>query len=362
MKNSKKLYLIVIIGPTASGKSDLGIRLAKKFNGEIISADSRQVYKGLDIGTGKVLKDKTFPVPKSKIKNQNLKSPAGNLGSPLRYAKFKNNHFYSKGIRHHLINVVNPKKQFTVDDFKNLGQKAIKEISAKNKIPIIVGGTGFYIDVLLDRIQIPEVPPNKKLRTELEKLPTKKLFQKLKKLNPERTKSIDSKNKRRVIRALEIVITRKKFIPKCPNQTNQCLYPYHDRNMDTSLEWENLWLGIKTSQRILEKKIKIRLDKRIKEGLLREIQKLIKNGISYKKLFDLGLEYRYVSQFIKTNPKSVVRNPQFLRSPFYEKLLRNIIKYSRRQITWFKRNKDIKWIKNEKDANRLIKKFLFPFS
>ena len=135
-----KPRIIVILGPTASGKSDLGIKLAKKFKGEIISADSRQVYRGMDIGTGKVTR-----------KEQRL-------------------------AKHHLLDVVSPKKIFTVSDFKKLGEKSIKNILNKNKIPFIVGGTGFYIDALVKDSSLPEVPPNKKLRTKLEKISAKKLF------------------------------------------------------------------------------------------------------------------------------------------------------------------------------------------
>src|SRR3989344_4595601 len=135
--------LIVIVGPTASGKSGLGIKIAKKFNEEIISADSRQVYKGMDIGTGKVTKKE------------------------------------QKMARHHLIDIVSPKKVFTADDFKKHGQKALSDIARRTKVPIIVGGTGFYIDVLLGRMQVAEVPPNPKLRAKLEKQSTEQLYSRL---------------------------------------------------------------------------------------------------------------------------------------------------------------------------------------
>ena len=175
-KKPQQKNIIVIIGPTASGKSDLGIRLAKRFNGEIISADSRQVYRGMDIGTGKVARDATFPVPSSKVKSKKLKV-------------LSSKDFYSKGVKHYLIDIASPKKQFTADDFKKLGEKAIKEILAKNKIPIIVGGTGFYIDVLLERMAVAEVPPNKKLRAQFDKLTVEHLFKILKKPHPSPTKT-----------------------------------------------------------------------------------------------------------------------------------------------------------------------------
>src|SRR3989338_279945 len=189
MTNNKLLKIIVIIGPTASGKSDLGIKLALRLNSgqakkygingaEIISADSRQVYRGLDIGTGKVTK-----------KEQKI-------------------------IKHHLIDVVSPKKIFTADDFKKLGQKVLIDLASQSKLPIIVGGAGLYIDVLLGRVHIPEITPNPKLRRRLEKLPVEHLFKMLKKLDPQRAKTIESKNKRRLVRALEIVLTTGQPVPK----------------------------------------------------------------------------------------------------------------------------------------------------
>src|SRR3989338_8024568 len=160
--------IIVILGPTASGKSALGVKLAKKINGEIISADSRQVYKGLDIGSGKITKKEM------------------------------------RGVPHHCIDIVSPKKIFTVVDFKKCADKAIEKNFAKNKTPIIVGGTGLYIQAIVDNIVLPEVKPNWKLRKELEKKTTEEMFKMLKKLDPERAKNIDAKNPRRLIRAIEI--------------------------------------------------------------------------------------------------------------------------------------------------------------
>ncbi len=147
MNKIKSSKIIVIVGQTASGKSDLGIKLARKFNGEIISADSRQVYKGMDIGTGKVTKKE------------------------------------QRSVKHYLLDVVNPKKVFTVTDFKRLGEKAIQKILNKDKVPFMVGGTGFYIDALLKDFALPEVPPNKKLRGKLEKMTAENLYKELKKLD-----------------------------------------------------------------------------------------------------------------------------------------------------------------------------------
>ena len=347
--NSTKV--IVIVGPTASGKSDLGIKIAKKFNGEIISADSRQVYCGMDIGTGKVFKDK---VKKLRITNYELKT---NAQSVIRNSLTQQ--YYSGGIRHHLLDIVSPKKQFTADEFKKLGEKAIKEILAKGKVPIIVGGTGFYIDILLGRMSVAEVPPSKKLRARFEKLTVEHLFKMLKKLDPKRAKTIDPKNKRRLVRALEIVITTGKPVP------------FFAKASQGKPKYSILWLGLRPNN--LEKRIKIRLDKRLKQGMVKEIEQLRKQEVSWKRLDDFGLEYCYVSRWLikklritnyelKTNAQSVIRNTQFKNSDEYQKLLREIVRYSKRQMTWFKRNKEICWVNpsanGQKEAIRLTSKSL----
>jgi len=295
MISGKKHKILVIVGPTASGKSDLAIKLARKYNGEVISADSRQVYKGMNIGTGKVTK-----------KEQKL-------------------------AKHYLIDIASPKKVFTVDDFKRLGQKAIEEIIAKNKRPIIVGGTGLYIDVLLGRIQIPEVPANPKLRAKLEKQSVKQLFKRLQKLDPERAKTIDSKNKRRLIRALEIILTTGRPVPKNKTKT----------------KYNILWIGLKPKN--LEKRIKIRLEKRLKQGMAKEVRKLRNQGVTWKRLYDFGLEYRWLAKYLQNKA-----NHQEME----EGLLRDIFKYSKRQMTWFKRNEKIKWFPSPQDALRQAPGFL----
>lgn len=332
--------IVVIVGPTASGKSDLALRLAKKFNGEIISADSRQVYRGMDIGTGKVERDSIkYKVVSTKDKKE---------GSE----------YYSKSIRHHLIDVANPKKQFTAVDFKRLGQKAIAGITSRGKIPIIAGGTGFYIDVLLGRMQTAEVSPNLKLRKRFNKFTAEHLFEMLQKLDPERAKTIEPKNKRRLIRAIEIAVAVKK------NKLKTVLPMQYDRSVLAT--HDILWIGLKSKN--LETRIKKRLDARLKQEMVREVINLHKQGISWKRLDNLGLEYRWVSRWLQSqklniknqNDRSKIKN--FEKSFHYEKLLREIIKYSKRQMTWFKRNPEIKWVNSpsggQRKAENFIKKFL----
>ncbi|MEK7138574.1 MAG: tRNA (adenosine(37)-N6)-dimethylallyltransferase MiaA, partial [Patescibacteria group bacterium] len=287
MTGNKLTKVVAVVGSTASGKSDLGIRLAKKFSGEVISADSRQVYRGMSLGTGKVQRD-------------SIKESVSSIKGAEKY-------YFSKEIRHHLIDVANPKKQFTADDFRILGREAIENIVSRNKIPIIVGGTGFYIDVLLDRMSVAEVPSNKKLRAQFDRLTVEHLFKMLKKLDPKRAKTIEPKNKRRLVRALEIVLTTGKSVPKQESR----IWNLESRKFDI------LWIGLKPKN--LEKRIKKRLDERLKQGMIKEVQHLHNPpagaGISWKRLDDFGLEYRWVSRWLKnhgsqrsqiTNPKSPV--------------------------------------------------------
>ncbi len=290
--------IVVILGPTASGKSSLGIKLAQKFHGEIISADSRQVYKEMDIGTGKISKKE------------------------------------QRTVRHYLLDIVNPKKEFNVSDFKNLGQKAVTDITSREKMPMIVGGTGFYIDALVKDIALPEVPPNKSLRAELAKQSAEQLFKRLEKLDPERAKNIDPKNKRRLIRALEIIKATGKPVLK----------------LVSSVKYRVLWLGLNPKDS--EKKIKTRLEKRLEQGMILEVKNLLRSGVSRKRLYDLGLEYRWVSEYLAGK----INYPEMK-----DGLYRAIIKYSKRQMTWFKRNKEIHWINSSADGQREAEKLISDF-
>jgi len=290
--------LIVVSGPTASGKSELAVKLAKKFNGEIISADSRQVYKGMNIGTGKITKKEM------------------------------------QGIPHYLLDVASPKRRFTVAQYRNLALKAINKIFRKDKIPILCGGTGFYIQAVVDGIVIPEVKPDWRLRSNLNKLSAAELYQKLKKLDPKRAKTIERKNKRRLIRAIEIVIKTKKPVPAL--KKNPLPFPV-------------LMIGIKKEKKELSSLIRKRLLRRLKRGMIAEVKKLKKSGLSWKRLEEFGLEYRWVARFLqkKLNYQEMLK-----------KLQKDIEHFAKRQMTWFKKEKRIQWIKNQKETEKLIEKFL----
>ena len=290
--------LLVILGPTASGKTDLSIKLANKFNGEVVSADSRQIYKGMDIGSGKVTKKEM------------------------------------KGIPHYLLSVANPKTRFTVAQYQKLALKAIRDIQRRNKLPILVGGTGFYIQSVVDGIVIPEVKPDWKLRAKLSLQPLPELVKQLAKLDPVRASTVDQNNPRRVIRALELVLKLKHPIPTLQQK---------DAGFDT------LILGVKKNPNELKNLIQKRLLKRLKNNaMINEVKKLRKT-LSWKRLEEFGLEYRFVAQYLQNKIS-------------YQKMINNIQKeseqYAKRQMTWFKRDKRIKWIENYSQALKVSKKFI----
>ncbi len=280
----KKPKVLVILGPTASGKSDLAVRLAKKFKGEVISADSRQVYKRLNIGTGKITKQEM------------------------------------EGIPHHLLDVADPRKYFSVSDYKKLALLSLRYIETKKKLPIICGGTGFYIDTLIEKIDLPEVPPNKALRRKLEKLSVEKLYKTLLKKDLRRAKEIDPRNKVRIIRALEIV----ELLGKVPIRQPARLTDY-----------EFLFIGIKPTKDDLEKRIHKRILKRL-NGMIQEAKKLKNQKLPYSRMEALGLEYRYLARLLQN---------KITKQEFVEQLYSEIKKYSKRQMTWFRRNPEIKWFK-----------------
>ena len=278
----QKPKVIVILGQTATGKSNLAVKIAKKIHGEIISADSRQVYKGLDIGTGKITEKET------------------------------------RGVPHHLIDIANPKQKFTVVQYKKLAEEKIKEIIARGNTPIICGGTGFYIDAITKGVVFPEVPPNIKLRKTLAKKSEVEVFKILKKIDKERAKTIDSKNKVRLIRAIEIA----KALGKVPKIT------------EVKPKYKFIKIGLYLPPDELKKKITKRVKGMFKAGLLDEIKKLKKSGVSDKKFKEFGFEYF---------------------KPTEENVINETIKYAKRQMTWFKRDKEIKWFDASKKNNKFMK-------
>ncbi len=299
MKSKPKV--LVVLGPTATGKSALAVHLAKKLNGEVISADSRQIYRGMDLGTGKITKKE--------------------MG----------------GVKHHLLDVVNPNTIFSVSKYKQLAESAIEEILSKktslnsqvfknvvfkDKLPIICGGTGFYIDSIVKNISLPEVKPNKKLRKELGKKTAEKLFEMLKKLSPYRTKSIDRHNKVRLIRAIEIA----KALGEVP-EIKEGISKY-----------DFIFVGLDLPDKKLKQNIAIRLFARIRSGMVDEVKRLHKSGVLWKRLESFGLEYRQIALYLqnKISKQEMLKNLEI-----------EIWHYAKRQRTWFKKNRDIKWFRPE---------------
>lgn len=294
--------LIVILGPTASGKSDLAIQLAKKFRGEIVSADSRQIYRGLDIGTAKVTKEKRKIIP------------------------------------HYLIDIRKPNQIYTVGQFKKDAIRAINKIIEQGKIPFLVGGTGLYIKAIVDNLEIPKVKPDlklrKKLEAKIEKDGLEAIFEKLTKIDPEAAYIVDPKNPRRIIRALEVAIKAKK--------------PFSSLRKEGTPLFDVLQIGLNPGEKELKKRIEKRMNEMIKKGLVKEVKNLIKIYDKNLPTFD-AIGYREIIDYLDK------------KYPLEEAILRinkNSWRYARKQMSWFKKDARIYWIKNQKQADTLIRKFL----
>jgi tRNA dimethylallyltransferase len=341
-----KTKVVVILGPTSSGKSDLAVSLAlrlrsgqaKKFginDAEIISADSRQVYKGLDLGTGKIRKSEM------------------------------------KGVKHHLLDVASPKKTFSASHFVKLADKAIEDIASRGKpsssagkLPIICGGTGFYISTLLREAQMSEVPPNPTLRKKLEKKSTEQLFEMLQRLDPDRAANIDAKNPHRLIRAIEIasfnlknrnrkakisrdelekydvlkigIAPMKKPLPLPPplrrgGKKNNTL----NTLLSEGAEQSEVGVSYFLDEERLKDRIKTRLEKRIKQGMIKEAEELHKQGLTFKRMRELGLEYGALADLLQK---------KIDRTEMIEILQNEIWHFVKRQMTWWKRDKSIIWL------------------
>lgn len=290
--------LIVILGPTASGKSELSVKLAKKINGEIISADSRQIYQEMTIGTAKVTQEEMNNIP------------------------------------HYLIDIIKPNQEFTLAQFKQKAIGIIKDVQKRGKIPFLVGGTGLYIQSIVDNLDIPDVKPDKKLRNKLEKLSNQELLSQLKKLDPITANSIDFHNKRRLIRALEVCVITKK--------------PFSQQKKKGKKLFNALQIGINPDKKTLEQRISQRADKMIKKGLIKEVENLLaRYKTSLPSLNSIG--YTEIIQYLEK---------KISLDQAKDLINRHSLQYVKRQITWFKRDKRIHWIKNESQAEKLIKNFL----
>ncbi len=306
-----KAKVVVIVGPTASGKTALSLTLAKKYNGEIISADSRQIYRGMDIGTAKA------PIDKS---------------SNYRF------NYLVDGIKHHLVDIKNPNQNYSVAEFKKDAIKAISQIHKCGRLPIVVGGTGLYISALADNLKIPPIKENKKLRAKLEKELSEKglnyLFKKLVGLDSEAAYIVDSRNPRRVIRALEVALITGK--------------PFTSLRKKGKPLFNLLMIGINSPNDILKKKITERIKEMTKDGLVKEVKNLVKKYGFQAKPFD-AIGYREIIEYIKG---------KISLEEAIELMIKNTWHYAKRQITWFKKDKKVRWLESQIEAEVLVKQFL----
>lgn len=301
--------VVVILGPTASGKTSLGVYLANKFSGEIISADSRQVFRGMDIGTGKDL---------------------------IEYGNTP----------YHLIDIVSPNTKFHLLKYKKLAKKAIDEIYQRDNLPFVVGGTGFYLQALVDNMKLSSVGPDQNFRTEMEKLSVEEIFAKLKESKPDFAKKLNNSerhNQRRLIRYVEIA------------RDNVDDLTVDDNIVQKNVDIEYLLLGLAWPRPVLIERIYKRLITRLEqENMIEEVQRLHDvNKVTWKRLDDFGLEYRYISRYLRK---------KITYDEMVEKLNIAIRQFSKKQMNWFRRwekqGAHINWVSDGEEAQILVRDFL----
>ena len=295
-----KPKVVVIVGPTASGKTAVSIKLAKKINGEIISADSMQIYKYMDIGTAKPTLDEM------------------------------------QGIKHYMLDVVMPDETFNVAKYKSMAESAIEEILKKGKVPIIVGGTGLYVNTLVDGIEFADVPGDEEYRNELIEKGYREgamsIYKELEKVDSESAKKIDPNNIRRVARALEIY--------KVTGKTKTQL----DIESRKEVKYDYRLFGMEWDRETLYNRIDLRVDKMIEAGLIDEVRNVTEK-FKISNTAVQGLGYKEVIEFLNGN---------ISYEEMIEKLKLETRHYAKRQLTWFRRDKRIKWIKPDENATCVI--------
>ena len=278
--------VVAVVGTNASGKSALGIALAKKYDAEIISADSRQVFRGLDLGSGKVTPEET------------------------------------QGVPHHLIDVREPNEFFSMADFQRMAYQAIDDIRGRGRLPMIVGGTGLYVDSVLDGYLLSDKEPDLAYRAELEKLTTPQLYDMLLELKPD--VQVEKNNRNRVMRIIERI------------------HDGDDATPGKQARFESLRLGVSWPREVLGRRIDERLERRVEQGMIEEVQRLMDGGATTEFLLGLGLEYRFITQYL------IGEIPD--RQVMLDKLAIAIKQFAKRQMTWFRRNPEIVWLDMSGDA------------
>lgn len=295
--------LLVILGSTSTGKTDVALRLAKKFNGELVSCDSRQIYTGLDIGTGKM----------------------PGISGRLKIEKGK---WVFDDVPIYMYDVISPKRQYTVYHYVKDANKVIDRIVKKGKLPIVVGGTGLYLKALIEGLPSLVIPVDQNLRKQLNNLTKQQLQQKLQKLDKNKWESFnnsDKQNPRRLIRAIESASLLLSGLMQSQSKPQGGLIVRSDI----------LKIGLTAPRNILYKRIDERVIARINQGMIDEAESLHKAGLSYKRMKQLGLEYGVLADYISGK---IASKDELI------KLLQNKIHgFARRQITWFKKEKNVKW-------------------
>lgn len=317
---SKLPKIVAITGPTASGKTRLGVELARRFNGEIISADSRQVYRRMDLGTGKDLAE--YGIGK-------------------------------KRIPYHLIDIIDPDHQFDLNAFLRTAYEAIKAILEADKLPIVVGGSGLYLQALIDGYNLSSAPRQEK--PDLENLSLEELHERLGPAFVDRLNDSEKNNKRRLIRYLSIA----SFKPQSAQVDQEIRVPLHGTSKP---RYETLVIGLQLPIDEIRQRIRQRLDERFNEGMLQEVQKLHDDGLSWERLESFGLEYKHIARFLKEVEKRGDDDEAF--EYMKERLNYASGQFAKRQLTWFKRwekqGREIKWLlpTDTEKAAQLLRDFL----
>ncbi|MBU0649394.1 tRNA (adenosine(37)-N6)-dimethylallyltransferase MiaA [Patescibacteria group bacterium] len=307
--NKSHNKLVVILGPTGCGKTRISLDLAKEFNGEIVGADSRQIYKWMNIGTDKM---------------------AG------KWKRVAGRRVYEADkVAHYLVDFLEPNKDFSLAEFQRRAVRRIKDIQARGKLPFLVGGTGLYIKAVVDNMKIPRVKANQHLRDSLETKPNEDLWNLLSRLDPGALKVVDPQNKRRIIRALEVCILTGK--------------PFSTQRRLGDPIFNALQIGLRVPREELDQRVDKRVDKMVEDGLLEEVKSLLKRGFYWDDPGLTGIGYRQIGHYLQGS----MNLEQAIRL-----LKRDTRRYARRQMTWFKRDDRINWIENNNLAFSSVEDFL----
>ncbi len=298
-----KPKLIAVVGTNASGKSAVGLELARRLGGEIVSADSRQILRGYDLCSGKVTAEERQAVP------------------------------------HHLLDIADPGAYFSLADYQSHAYAAIDDILSRGRQPFLVGGTGLYVDAVADGYDLVGAGPDEAQRERLEAMETDDLVRLLREESGGEVPGyLDVNNKRRLVRACEVALSGRSL-----DETRACCPRY-----------EVLKIGVTWERPLLRQRIDERLRRRLEQGMLDEVRQGLAAGVSYEAFYNLGLEYRFIAQYL---------NGEFAGfDEFYEKLHTAICRFAKRQMTWFRRDASIRWLDMHGDpvaqATELIGEFL----